>query len=213
MQDMKYLVVSMENDCVFSYSPRAMTAAALCEGDIDAVVVGLTYAFTPAADYNMIKNRDLFYGKAYVYNFKKYSLVETSFDNLSDKWKQTQEIVRMRQEAFFTWESLTYNASLKATQNTWDGYDFVAYTELKKCDPSRGVFTPAIHEYARILEMTEQEAFKELLLQTETQIMKKFRIQALSEKWKRKINTCYTKDEIDAAKKQMNREFITNGNL
>jgi hypothetical protein len=75
------------------------------------------------------------------------------------------------------------------------------------------VFTPAIHEYARILEMSEQEAFKELTLQTETQIMKKFRIQALAEKWKRKINTCYTKDEIEAVKKQMNREFITNGNL
>lgn len=213
MQDMKYIVVSMENDCVFTYSPRAITAAALAEGDIDAVTVGLTTAYTPFADYAMVKNRDLFYGKAYVYDFKKYSLVETSIDNLSDSWKQTQEVVRLRQEAFFTWESLTYNASLKATQNTWDGYDFVAYTELKMCDASIGAYTQPIKEYARILEMPVEQAYKELKLQTETQIVKKFRIQALSEKWKRRINSCYTKDEIDAARKQMNREFITNGNL
>ena len=213
MQDMKYLIVSMENDCVFTYTPRAITAAALCEGDIDSVVVGLTYAYTPAADYNMIKNRELFYGKSYVFDFKNNSLTETSQDNLSASWKQTQEVVRLRQEAFFNWETLTWNASLKATQNTWDGYDFVAYTELEKCDPALGVFTPPIQEYARILEMPTADAFKELKLQTDTQILKKFRIQSLSEKWKRKINTCYTKDEIEAVKKQMNREFITNGNL
>jgi hypothetical protein len=213
MQDMKYLIVSMENDCVFTYSPRAITACALAEGDIDAVTVGITYAYTPAADYALIKNRDLFYGKAYIYDFKKYCLVETSFDNLSDSWKQTQEVVRLRQEAFFVWESLTANAALKATQNTWDGYDFVAYGELSKCSPVDDVYTQPIHEYARILEMSVSQAYKELKLQTETQIIKKFRIQSLSEKWKRRINSCYTKDEIDAAKKQMNREFITNGNL
>lgn len=213
MQDMKYLVVSMENNVVYTYTPRSITATALCEGDIDSIVVGLTYAITPAADYNMVKNRDLFYGKAYVFDPKKYSLVETDVNNLSDSWKETQELVRMRQEAFFTWESLMYNALLKATQNTWDGYDFVAYTELSKCDPSEGVFTPTVTEYARILEIPVLSAYKELKLQTETQIMKKFRIQSLSEKWKRKINTCYTKDDIEAAKKQMHREYITNGNL
>lgn len=213
MQDMKYLVVSMENDCVFTFSPRSITACALAEGDIDAVTVGMTYAYTQVADYNMVKNRDVFYGKAYAYDFKNYSLKEVPYENLSDSWKQTQEIVRMRQEAFFTWESLTANSALKTTQNTWDGYDFVAYTELSKCNTLEGLFTQPIQEYARILEMPVEEAFKELKLQTEAQIIKKFRIQSLAEKWKRKINTCYTKDEIDAAKKQMHREFLTNGNL
>lgn len=211
MVEMKYLIVSMENDCVFTFTPRDITACALTEGDIDSVAVGLTYATSPVADYNFIKNRDQFYNKIYQYNYKTGSIAEVAATSVSEQWKATQDVIRLRQEALFLWESLTANAALKSTKYKWDGFEFIAYSEIEKCTSE--TYTEPVQEYARILEMTVEEAHKELKLQIETDIIKKFRIQALSEKWKRKINQCYTSDEIDQCKKQMHREFVSNGNL
>ena len=208
MIDMKYLILSTENFCVYTMSPRVITANALVSGEGDSMIRGITWS--NSVEYNRVTNRDFFYDKIYMVDTKRNAFIEVDPANVSDSWKQTREVLRLRQDAFFNWETHMNNSLARVMRNTWDHFDVVAEEEIAKCDPANNSYTWILEEYARIIDVPVPQAVKELKLRIESDNITKFRIQALGDKWRAKINNCFTFNDIEAARQEMVREFWLN---
>jgi len=208
MQDMKYIVWSTENYCVYTMTPRVLTANALAAGDGDSMVRGIT--ISNSVDYFKPTDRDFFFKKLYVINPTINSFTEIDPANVSESWKQKQKILRLRQEAFFNWETHLHNTMARVTRHSWDHFDVVAEAEIAKCDIANNRYTYILEEYARTLEVPVHQAVKELKLRIESDNITKFRIETLGEKWRNKINECNTAEDIEAARREMVREFWLN---
>lgn len=208
MPDMKYLIYSTENWCVYTMTPRPVTANALAEGTGDAVLRGLTAS--NSIDYDKFTDRYFFYNKIWMLDSKKNSFVEIDPNNVSDRWKRQREILFLRQNALVHWETYVSNSMIRVTRHKWEAFDSYMLEELKNCDPTSNEFSKIIEEYARILEIPVDIAYKDLKLRIESDNSVRFRIQAMAEKWKRKINQCNTSDELTAIRKQMVIDFSTN---
>lgn len=212
LPEMKYLVISNENNCIYTYTPRLHTALALAEGNVDSFVLGVTYSnMGKAEDYDRIINRDLFYEKIWSLDIgKTMFLTVVEDENISDSWKHTREVLRVRQEGFFLWETLVNNAFARVGHHLWDHFDVFAEHELAKCDSENESYEWTIEEYARIMDLSAKEAYKELKLQIESDKMKKFRIEAIATKWKNEINKITNRDQLTILKQQISREFWKN---
>jgi hypothetical protein len=209
MIEMKYLILSNENNCVYTSSPRKHTALALAEGNTDSYVLGLTYANVgDYADYDKITNRDVFWEKVWHLDVAKSMKFTTlSDDSVSDSWKVTRNELRIRQEAFFLWETLVHNAYAKLSGPIWDQFDIFAEHELAKCEPDDDKYEWTIEEYARIMDQPVKQAYKELKLQIESDKMKRFRIETMAKRWKNEINKIKNRDDLADIRQKMNREF------
>jgi hypothetical protein len=212
MIEMKYLVISNENNCVYTFTPRKNTAVALADGGGDAYALGVTYAnMSKPSDFEMIKNRDVFYDKIYQFDTgKTNSFMIVDQKNVSQSWLDRRNLLRARQEAFFAWETMVENANLYTTKNVWNDFDVYMENELGKCDVKEKSFSWVIEEWARIFNTSVEESYKELKLQSESNRIKKFRVEAMAEKWKRKINAMTSPDEVTNLRKEMNKEFWLN---
>lgn len=208
MNDMKYLIISQENFCVYTWTSRVITANALIAGDGDSMIRGVTVS--NCISYNTITDRDMFVNKVYQINNHRNELVEVPLSNVTDSWKEKQQLLRYKQDAFWNWES-NINASLARTiKHTWDSFDVVAQRALESSNPTTGEYSILIQEYARTLEQPVELAYKELKLRIDSDNITKFRVSALEEKWKNKINACLTKEEIELTRQAMVRELWLN---
>lgn len=212
LPEMKYLVISNENNCIYTYTPRLHTAMAIAEGNVDAFVHGVTYAnMGKIEDYDRIINRDLFYEKIWSIDIGRTMILSVMDpDDISDGWKYTRELIRIRQEGFFHWETLVNNAYARVSHHIWEHFDVFADHELSKCDPENDKYEWTIEEYARIMSLSTQEAYKELKLQLESDKMKKFRIETFAMKWKEEINRVTNRDQLQIVRQQMSRDFWQN---
>lgn len=209
MKDMKYVLVSTENNCVYTYTPLPTMATAIQQGESDVFIVGITQANCP--DYALFQHRDYFYEKIMYFDIMRtYRFIETSPDDVSDKWKQRREIIRLRQELFYLWDTHAANSLARNTQYAWEHFPVVALEELSKCDPKSDKYTWIIEEYARIMEVPVKQAYKELKLQIESDNIRKFRVQTLAEKWKKQINACNDSSQIAECRRNLIREFWQN---
>jgi hypothetical protein len=210
MNEMKYLLVSHENFCVYTFTPRKHTALALAEGDSDIFVFGATYANMNAKDYESIWNRDLFYDKTYNLDLVKNELNIVDDTKISQSWLDKRVLIRSRQELFFAWETHTTNANLRTQKSLWENLNVYIEQELDKCVPKINQYTWAIEEWARIIQVPVKEAYKELKLQVESDKLKRFRIEAMAEKWKRTINAMTNIQTQENIKAEMVKEFWLN---
>jgi hypothetical protein len=141
---------------------------------------------------------------------KNNSFSEVDPSNVSESWKKQREVLFLRQNIFVHWETLTSNSLIRLSRHKWGEFDSYMETELKNCDPVKNEFSHILEEYARIVELPVDLAYRELKLRIESDNSVKFRIQALAEKWKKKINQGETSDELAAIRTNMIKEFWLN---
>lgn len=213
MIDMKYLVVSAENLCVYTYSPRPVTAHAISAGIADSMVFGLTEMNSP--HFNKFANRNFFHNKVWVLVLSPtgITLKERNQSEVTEDWVKNREIARARQNAFAIWETHTEHALARTNRRSWEPFTLIATQQLDMCKPEEGYYTKCIEEYAKVMMKPVDHVYKELKLQIDSDTNVKFRIQALADKWKDKINECDTQEQINKAKEYMLREFWTNSYL
>jgi hypothetical protein len=208
MIEMKYLILSMENHFVYTMTPRSLCATAVVAGDGDSVIKGVTSG--NSADFDKIKDRQQFYKDVWMVDQRTNSLSIVPWSQVSDSWKQQQKILVLRQDLFYSWETFTAGALARLTRYKWDQFDQLATRELDKCDPLANQYTMMLEEYARVMEVPVEQAYKELKLRIESDNIARFRITAMAEKWKNIINTITTSDESASVRKEMVREFWLN---
>jgi desulfoferrodoxin (superoxide reductase-like protein) len=209
MRGVLYIVISYENFCVHTCSHNLTTANALACSSIDCFVQGI---FPQNPIYNQITSRNFFYDKIWKSDGKD-GLTEIDKGQVSETWLNEREVIRLRQELFGIWEGWTNNALARVESTKWSSFSVVAQMELEKCDIKNNKYTPMIEEYARAREMDISAAVAELSLQVETEHTMKFRITALAEKYKDKINKVTTRPELREVGELMHQEFWGNCTL
>ena len=210
MNEMRYLIGSTENNCVFTVSTRPINATALTSGLIDSFVTGITPC-THKDLYKQTADRDFFYTHIWSLDVKhgaKLTLANPAA--VSSSWLALRELVRARQSMFTIWESFTASALVKSQRHQWDQFNTVAQEQIAQCDAGNNQFTPMIEEYARCLNLPPDQALKELQLQTESDNFSRFRITAMAEKWKQKINAATTVEQVAQIRSPMSRDFWQN---
>jgi hypothetical protein len=210
---MRYLIGSSENDCVFTITNKPISAMALASGLLDSFVVGIN-PYTHSDLYQQKPSREFFYSQVWRTDAKNMSrLVLVDPTTVSAEWRAQQELIRARQNVFVIWESFTEAALVKSQRHLWDQFASVAQQQIALCDAAKGQFTPMIEEYARCMELLPAQALKELKLQSESDNFSRFRITAMAEKWKQKINATTTVAEVSELVPLMTREFWRNASI
>jgi hypothetical protein len=205
---MKYLIVSLENFFIYTIADSVIIANALVSGNGDTMIFPVNS--TNSIDYNKMLDRQTFYKTIYFLDKKTLQIYETPYTNVSVEWRKQQQILSIRQDLFYTWETFTNSALSRVTRHSWDQFDQMVTIELDKCDPKNNQFTMMIEEYARVMETPVDQMYKELKLKIESDNVRKFRIQAMAERWKNIINDITDISEIAKIKKTMIREFWRN---
>jgi hypothetical protein len=204
---MKYLILSMENFCVYTMIMSPTMANAIIGGDGDSMIRGITWANSP--EYARATDRDWFYkGIWQIDNTNRF--VEVNESKVSATWLAQRDLLRMRQDLFFAWDTHLSNSLVRVVRHAWEHFDVTALAEIDKCNPETGQYSWIIEEYARIINQPVEKAFKELKLRIESDNNVRFRIQAMGEKWKNEINKVASYADADRVRKEMSREFWLN---
>jgi hypothetical protein len=211
MKNMKYILVSMENWCIFTYTSSMHIANALATGAGDVVVSGL--GRNSNKWYGKIKERDMFYEKVVMLDSKNRNMQVVSADTVSDSWRDMQDLLRMRQRAFAHWETATCAALSKLEKHHWNYFDTICEQEIAKSNPDTDTYSLLLEEYARTMDQPVDHVYKDLKLRIESDNAAKFRVQALSDRWKNKINEAFTREELTATVQEMQREFWLNSRI
>ena len=209
---MRYLIGSSENDCIFTITNKPISATALAAGLLDSFIMGIT-PYTHKDLYNQITNREFFYPRVWSTDKNMARLVSIDPAHVSTEWRSQRELIRARQNVFVVWESFTENALIRNQRHQWDQFASVAQQQIALCDAAVDQFTPMIEEYARCVDLSPAQALKELQLQSDSDNFSRFRITAMAEKWKQKINATTTVEEVSKIGPLMTRDFWRNASI
>ena len=80
-------------------------------------------------------------------------------------------------------------------------------SELDQCNPLANYYTYGIQEYARVLDIHPETAYKEFKLRYDTQMLARMRNLAMFQKHLDLMNQCTTKEQLQDALKNANNEI------
>lgn len=204
---MLYLIISYENLCIYTVVDSASVANALVASSIDTFV----RAISPANCSNYdICTEEHFYNNVCKIATGKGMIMESSENDVSKEWLINRNILRARKNIFKVWEIYTANALVRVQRYQWGGFTALAASELEKCDLKNQKYTIMIEEFARIVDLPIDQFCKDLKLKLEADNITKFRITALAEKWKNKINHARSKQDLSTIVPEMHQEFNSN---
>lgn len=200
----KYLILSTENNCIYTWTDSEVVAAAINDGDMDSLVRVIT-RHNSAKSFNLLDTADV--TDTYTVDLVKNAVSIISNTDVTESWLNQKNILLFRQRCFDYWHTTVVDAYARIAPSVWQSFDVVALDEVNKCDPSKSYYTPMIEEYANVLGKSLPDTYKELKLTLESNLIKKFRIQGLSEKWKNIINSATNVNSFDAIKLGINQDF------
>ena len=205
MIETKYLILSIENQCVFTMTRDPVVANALCSSDINTVIRPITrYNFN---DFDKINNRDYFKDKIYKSEFRDKFLSEVDVNLISQVWKDERESMRYKQDALTLLEVHYLSAITPAETAHNINFSNEAWQEIMLCDIEKGLYTRYIEEYSRILDKPIDQVYRELKLKIEGEKFIRFRVSALVERWKIKINEIKNHEDFIKVRDDMVNEF------
>lgn len=207
--DFKYIVFSTENNCIYTWTLDVNVANFLVSGDGDSMIKAVTSYNTP--DFKKIN--DISADNTYLLVPATNGITQISNDKVSDSWKKQKKILIFRQRCFAYCTTQIHDCYARVTRNIWESFDVVAAAELAKCDPSQNYYTPMIEEYAMVLGISCEQAYKKLTFAIESDNMVKFRIQALAEKWKNIINSTVDTESFEVIRQGMIQDFWLNASI
>ena len=204
---MRYLIISYENLCVYTVVDSPIIANALAGSSIDSYVRAISPVTCP--EYDLCTD-EYFYKDMYKVATGKGNIMPSSKDDVSKQWLINREILRARNNIFKVWESYTANALIRVQRYQWDGFTALARAELEKCDAANKKYTIMLEEFARVVDLPIDQFCKDLRLKLEADNITKFRITALAEKWKTRINSARSREDFSTIVPEMHQEFNSN---
>jgi len=209
--ELKYLIISMENYCVFTMDTDVVNANNTALSNFNSFVRPVSRL--NFKEYDSINARTFFKDKIYKIEASAKKLTEMNPDDISESWKTQRELIWLRQEGH-AYLGMHHEIAISLTKTFhWDQFPTEALEEIKNCDPTTNSYTRLIEEYSRALDKPINHVYKELKLKLEGEQVVKFRISALTQKWKSLINKITTREELEFIKEGMITEFWVNHRL
>jgi hypothetical protein len=199
----KYLILSTENNCIYTWTDNSVVANAINDGDMDSIVRVIT-RYNSARYFDLLDDPST---NVYSVNLVKNSISKISNTDVTESWLQQKNILLFRQQCFNYWHTTVVDAYSRMSPSVWSSFEVVAQEQLSNCDPTVNYYTPMIEEYANVVGKSLIDTYKELKLTLESDAIKKFRIQALSDKWKTIINQTTDIKSFESIKLGMNQDF------
>jgi len=154
----KYLLISMENQCAYTMTWDPVTANSLAASNINTHIRTVTkYTFE---DFDKI-NRDFFRQKIYKMEFRDTKLSEVDPSVISPEWKDERDAMHFRQDGHGLLEIHYLTAVAPMERSHWGEFSNQAWQEISACDPENNMYTRYIEEYARIMDKSSSEIYKE----------------------------------------------------
>jgi hypothetical protein len=200
----KYLILSTENNCIYTWTNNDVVANAINDGDMDSLIRVIT-KHNSLESFEKLNTADL--TDTYAVNLSKNTVAKISNTDVSESWLNQKNILLFRQKCFDYWHTTVVDAFSRISPTVWQSFEVIALDQINKCDPSINYYIPAIEEYANILGKSLPDTYKDLKLTLESNFIKKFRIQALADKWKSIINSTTDVDSFESIKLSMNQDF------
>jgi hypothetical protein len=201
----KYLIYSMENQCVFTVAHNPVTANAIAESNVNAVVLPITpHNFD---DYALIRDRDFFKDNIYKVYTRVRKFTKADPSTISQSWKDERIAMQYCQNGHLSLD-IHYLFAITPVERSFQvGFSNEVWQELMLCDPGIDMYSRCIEEYARIANKSPNQVYKEFLLKIEGEKFVRFRIAALVDRWRLNINKIKTKEDLNKVKEGMMAEF------
>jgi hypothetical protein len=205
MPDIKYLIISWENQGIFTIEEDPVIANSLGSSNINC------YA-RPIYEFNLpkikeIAGRDYFKNNFYKLDGKGNEMQPLPTDLITSDWLDEQNAMFFRQDAHHFLKIHTTASIAGMERNTWGNFSIEAEIELNKCDPINSIYTRPLEEYARITKKSVEQTYKELKLTTEGEKLLRFRVAALTKFFQLKINDIKTASDLQFIKLYILNEF------
>lgn len=197
------LVVDLENGAVLCRPQSTSTAKSVVKGIQNSSVCTLASSLVWKAreykDFDFNKD-DLVWSVG-----GKIMLMP---DHLkTDEFYAKKELAQERSKYIYALE-VYFQMYLTRVVDYYDqGTEAYIISELDQCNPLANYYTYGIQEYARVLGIHPETAYKEFKLRYDTQMLTRLRNFAMFQKWLDIMNTCYTKEELQEALKNANNEI------
>lgn len=203
---MKYLLAYSGNNGILYVSKNPTYANALGQGFPDAVVHTL-WPSNPI--YQKINQRVVFdNSKSYIFDRNTWDMVKVNPALDGDNFKQTKYQAKIRAKPIEWLMGKIYSYTVKQIIYPHDGFEMNMVYALSRCNPSNNQWSPEISEYARIVGLEPEHAYKEIALQAESNHLVKMRVYAWQRYFLDKMSTVYTQEQADAVYNEMQLRFV-----
>lgn len=182
----------------FSYQQRGKMSGVL--GGVQDVVVGKQLR-RGILDSELFFTRDEYdpAAPAGVQDRKLCPLPETY---RTEEFEKKRSLVQLRIPAFMEWRQVVL-ASLYRKKDFYTDMDLYFLHELAQSE--RGHLSQNLSDFARASGMPETEAYEYVKLYTEEHVSKQLMVFALAEKYAAQLNSCDTKEALDAVIREMSQ--------
>lgn len=211
MKPPKYLIVSLENISILLMTESIVIANALVSGSGDEIVRYIDPIIS--ADYDVMTEEKFNEGFYTMDGKNRNRLVLLPDEYITDSLREKKKVLNIRKYLLEMLESFTASALVRQVRHKWSEFDLVAMEQIKQSDPTTGNYTWMMEEYSRIMGMPVEHAYKELKIRIESDILTKFRVQTLAEKWKEIINQTTSDSDKNTIITGMGRDFWKNNTL
>lgn len=197
------LIVDLENGAVLCRPQSTSTAKSIVKGmqntSVCTLASSLVWKAREYKDFDFNKD-DLVWSVG-----GKIMLMP---DHLkTDEFYAKKELAQERSKYIYALE-VYFQMYLTRIVDYYDqGTEAYIISELDQCNPLANYYTYGIQEYARVLGIHPETAYKEFKLRYDTQMLTRLRNLAMFQKWLDIMNTCHTKEELQEALKNANNEI------
>lgn len=197
------LVVDLENGAVLCRPQSTSTARGVIKGIQNTSVCTLASSLTwKAREYKG-------------FDFNKDDLVWSVGGNIkpmpdhlkTDDFYAKKQLAQERAKYIYALE-VYFQMYLTRVVDFYDqATETYIISELDQCNPLANYYTYGIQEYARVLDIHPETAYKEFKLRYDTQMLARMRNLAMFQKHLDLMNQCTTKEQLQDALKNANNEI------
>lgn len=206
-----YILIDIPSTSVLTRVKSLTCGRALSKGILDTEVVPLPSNLGTRHDEYVSK--DLWNGY-WIYNGRTVSLSELPEHIKSDeRYQKIRSLAKLRHNYQYALETY-YQINLVRSFDFYDyGFDLYIQSQLDKVNTATNEYPQAIKEYALISGISEENAYEELAMRSQTYGLIKTRNYALYQKYVYLLNQVDTEPELEVVIKQAIKELKNNAQV
>jgi hypothetical protein len=202
---MKYILIYSGNNGLLYVGNNPIYANAIRQGLPDAEILTL---YPVNKVYNKINRQEIFDSKkSWIFSRDTWDITEVDAALDDENFKKTKHYIQIRTTPIEWLMSRIHNDTVKERIYPHDGFELNLAHAINRSDPTTSSWSPEILEYARIVGIEPEHAYKEIALHSESIHMIKMRVYAWQRYFLDKMSNVYTQEHADQIYAEMRLRF------